>query len=74
MTALVNLLPKTWQSRAKAIATVVGIILAAVVVAVPVLPKWAILPVAFLTTFLAHQTPAPGYVAPGDVAPTSTSV
>jgi len=64
--ALVALLPTGWQSRAKAIASAVGIVLAAVIVAVPVLPRWAIVPVAFLTTFLAHQTPAPGYVAPSD--------
>lgn len=66
---LVALLPTSWQPRAKAIATSVGIVLATVIVVVPVLPKWAILPVALLTTFLAHQTPAPGYVAPSDTAP-----
>ena len=69
MNALVELLPVSAQPKAKAIVTAIGIVLAVVVASVPVLPKWAMIPVALLTTLLAYQTPAPGYVAPADEWP-----
>ena len=69
MEALILALPKPWQDKAKSIVTLVGIVLAVVITAVPSLPKWAMVPVALLTTLLAYQAPAPGYVAPSDVVP-----
>jgi hypothetical protein len=64
MEALVNLLPKSWQPKAKAIVTLIGAVLASVVVLTPVLPKAWVLPILALTTFLTHLTPAVGYVGP----------
>jgi hypothetical protein len=66
MEAFILSLPKSWQPKAKSLVTLLGVVLAGVVVAVPALPEWAILPVAILTFILTYQTPAPGYVAPSD--------
>jgi hypothetical protein len=64
MEALVNLLPKSWQPKAKAIATLVGAVAVSVVVIVPMLPKVSVLPIAALMTFVTYRTPAVGYVGP----------
>lgn len=64
MEALVNLLPVKWQPKAKAIATLLGAIVASVVVLTPMLPKVAALPILALTVFVTYHTPAVGYVGP----------
>jgi len=64
MEALVNLMPKSWQPKAKAIAALVGAVVAAVVVLTPMLPKAWALPVLALTVFATYRTPAVGYVGP----------
>jgi hypothetical protein len=64
MEALVNVLPKSWQPKAKMIATLVGAIVASVVVLMPMLPKASALPILALTVFVTYRTPAVGYVGP----------
>ena len=64
MEALVNLLPKSWQPKAKAIAALVGAVVATVVILVPMLPKASALPILALTVFVTYRTPAVGYVGP----------
>ena len=67
--ALVTLLPASWRPKVKAIVAAIGTILTVVVVAVPVLPKWASVVVAALTALGIYATPAPGYVAPVTTPP-----
>jgi hypothetical protein len=68
MNTFVDLLPAAWQTRAKAIFSLLGVVLAGLVMVAPALPSWlspwAGLIIAALTTLLVHQVPAPGYVAP----------
>ena len=64
MEALVNLMPKAWQPKAKAIAALVGAVVASVVVLTPILPKASALPILALTVFVTSRTPAVGYVGP----------
>lgn len=71
MEAIVRLLPTSWQPKAKALVTVISIVLTVVVAAVPVLPKWATIVVAVLSGLMVYQTPAVGYVGPVSDPPPS---
>lgn len=62
MEALVKLLPKTWQPKAKAIIGAIGVTLT--VLSMTFASLWITVPLAILTALSIYQAPAPGYVGP----------
>ena len=64
MTALVLLLPVSWQPRAKAIVAAILSALTILSLTVVAVPTWVTVALAVLTAAGVHEAPAPGYVAP----------
>lgn len=57
METLVTLLPRSWQSKAKAIAAAIGTILVVLATSLPDIPEWLDIAIAIATTLGVYATP-----------------